>query len=48
MRFHRSYRRLLVPQFPYGVFYSIEASRLIVTAVIDIRQDPQTILRRLR
>lgn len=46
-RFHRSHRRLLVPHFPYGVFYQVEARGVIVVGVIDTRQHPQSILRRL-
>lgn len=46
-RFHRSYRRLLVPHFPYGIFYTIEARGIVVTGVADTRQDPKSILRRL-
>ena len=28
--FHGRYRRLLVPRFPYGIFYTVEASRIVV------------------
>lgn len=45
--FHKTYRRLLVPGFPYGIFYSIEGRRIIVSAVLDLRQDPEMIRRRL-
>ena len=44
---HRHYRRLLVPQFPWGVFYSVEGRGVIVAGVMDTRQDPATIVRRL-
>ncbi len=46
--FHESYRRLLVHGYPYGIFYSIEGSRIIVAGVMDLRQDPEAIRRRLR
>jgi toxin ParE1/3/4 len=45
--FHERYRRALVPGFPYGIFYSIEGTRLIVLGVLDLRQNPETIRRRL-
>ena len=45
--FHRNYRRLLIPRFPYGIFYTIESRGVIVVGVIDTRRDPATILRRL-
>jgi len=46
--FHESYRRLLVHGFPYGIFYSLEGGRIIVSGVMDLRQDPHAILRRLK
>ena len=46
--FHETHRRLLVPGFPYGVFYSIEGRRIIVAGVMDLRQDPEATRRRLR
>ena len=45
--FHSSYRRLLVRGFPYGIFYVIEGHRIIVSGVLDLRQDPAAIRRRL-
>jgi plasmid stabilization system protein ParE len=45
--FHESHRRLLVHGFPYGIFYTIEGRRLIVSGVMDLRQDPDVILRTL-
>jgi plasmid stabilization system protein ParE len=41
------YRRLLVMDFPFGVFYSIEGRRIVVQAVLHLRQDPSAIRRRL-
>ena len=43
---HGIYRRLLVPRFPYGIFYAVE-SRIIVAAVRYLGQDPEQIVRRL-
>ena len=45
---HEAHRRLLVHSFPYGVFYTIEGRRIIIAAVMDLRQDPEIIRRRLR
>jgi len=47
--FRGPYRRLLVSGYHcYGIFYSLEGStRLCVAAVLDLRQNPGTILRRL-
>jgi plasmid stabilization system protein ParE len=45
--FHGNYRRLLVPGYPYGIFYALEGARIIVAWVIDLRQDPDAIVRRL-
>lgn len=41
------FRRLLVRDFPFGIFYSIEGRRVMVQAVVDLRQDPRGIRRRL-
>jgi plasmid stabilization system protein ParE len=43
----RSYRRMLVRDFPYGIFYSVQPTRLVVVAVMDLRQDPETIRRKV-
>jgi plasmid stabilization system protein ParE len=42
-----SYRRFLVRGFPYGVFYQVQPTRIVVAAVIDLRQDPEMIRRNL-
>ena len=46
--FYEAYRRLLVHGFPYGVFYTLEGRRIILAGVMDLRQDPEVIRRRLR
>ena len=37
------YRRMLIHDFPYGVFYQAQPTRIIVAAIMDLRQDPQKI-----
>ncbi len=46
--FHQSHRRLLMHGFPYGIFYTLEGRRIVVSGVTDLRQDPEVIRRRLR
>jgi len=41
------YRRMLIRDFPYGIFYQAQATRIVVAAVMDLRQDPETIRRKL-
>jgi plasmid stabilization system protein ParE len=41
------YRRMLVRDFPYGIFYQVQPTRLIIAAIMDLRQDPQTIRKKL-
>ncbi len=41
------YRRILVPDSPFAVFYSLEGRRIIIQAMLDLRQDPESIRRRL-
>lgn len=37
---HRETRRAIVRRFPYGVFYRIEASDIVVFAVSHLHRDP--------
>jgi toxin ParE1/3/4 len=41
------FRRILVRDFPYGIFYQVQPSRIIVNAVLDLRQDQERIRRKL-
>lgn len=43
----RSHRRLLMSRFPFGVFYQVQPTRIVVNGVMDLRQDPKAIRRRL-
>ena len=40
-------RRLVLRSFELGVFYAIEGDRLMIGAILDLRQDPDQIERRL-
>ena len=41
------FRRLLVRRFEHGIFYRVHGARIVVTAVLDLRQDPAKIRERL-
>lgn len=41
------YHRLLSKRFPYAIYYDLEAQTVRVWAVLDCRQDPVSIRRRL-
>ena len=43
-----SFHRLLSKRFPFAVYYDSEDETVRVWAVLDCRQDPVTIRRRLR
>lgn len=43
----KPFRRLLMRGFPLGVFYVLEHKRTIIHAILDLRQAPETIKRRL-
>ena len=43
-----SVRRQVMQGFPYGIFYQAQPSRLLVLAILDLRQDEREIVRRLR
>lgn len=47
-RFDGPFRRLLLRDFPFGIFYEEETARIVVLGVMDLRQDPAHIQRRLR
>jgi plasmid stabilization system protein ParE len=42
-----SYRRLVLRGFPYALYYTIEGPRVFVQALVDTRQHPESIRRRL-
>jgi plasmid stabilization system protein ParE len=42
------YHRLLSKRFPYAVYYRVKGSVAQVWAVLDCRQNPERIVRRLR
>ena len=44
---YAEFYRLLSRVFPYGVFYTLEENRAIIWAVIDLRQEPESIRERL-
>jgi plasmid stabilization system protein ParE len=41
------YRRMLIRDFPYGVLYEVQPKRIVVGAIMDLRQDPKTIRQKL-
>jgi plasmid stabilization system protein ParE len=41
------YRRLVLRPFNLGVFFTIAGERVMVGAILDLRQDPELIKRRL-
>jgi hypothetical protein len=40
--------RQVMQRFPYGIFYEPQAARILVVGILDLRQDEQGILARLR
>ncbi len=43
-----SIRRQVMPGFPYGIFYEPHSRRILLAAILDLRQDPKKIRRRLK
>jgi plasmid stabilization system protein ParE len=41
-------RRLVIQGTPLGLFYGVHSTRLVILAILDLRQDPDAISRRLR
>ena len=46
-RYSGAYRRMLIRDFPYGIFYQAQPMRLVIAAIMDLRQDPEEIRRKL-
>jgi len=46
--YFQQFRRVLVPRFPFGIFYSIESEAIIVHAVLHLSRDPDKIRRLLQ
>jgi hypothetical protein len=36
-----------VRDFPYGIFYDIQPTRIVVCAILDLRQNPEAIRRKV-
>jgi hypothetical protein len=32
---------LLIPRYPFGIFYVAESNRIVIHAILDLRQDPE-------
>jgi plasmid stabilization system protein ParE len=45
--YRATYRRLVLRPFDLGVFFTIAGERVMVGAILDLRQDPEAINRRL-
>jgi len=45
--YHKNVRRQVMVGFPYGIFYEPHPTRIIVIAILDLRQDPERIRQRL-
>jgi plasmid stabilization system protein ParE len=41
------YRRMLLKNLPYGIFYQAQPKRIVVVAILDLRQDPRSLEKRL-
>jgi plasmid stabilization system protein ParE len=39
-RMHRELRRALLHRFPYGVFYVVEARRIVIMAILHTSRNP--------
>jgi plasmid stabilization system protein ParE len=46
-RYCKEHRRLRVSGSPYGIFYRVIGRRIILAHLLDLRQDPEVIRRKL-
>jgi toxin ParE1/3/4 len=42
------YRRLLIPRYPFGIFYVAESNRIVVHSIFDLRRSPEKLAERLQ
>jgi plasmid stabilization system protein ParE len=42
------YRRLLIPRYPFGIFYVVESNRIVVHSIFDLRRSPEKLSERLQ
>ena len=42
------YRRLLIPRYPFGIFYVVESNRIVVHSIFDLRRSPEKLAERLQ
>ena len=45
--FRGRFRRLVLPRLGYAFFYVLEGRRVVIHALLDLRQSPEAIRRRL-
>ena len=41
------HRRWIIEKFPYGIFYTVYPGSIVISGVMDLRQNPNKIKRRL-
>ena len=46
--FASSHRKKIVEKYPYGVFYTVYPTRIVVSGVMDLRQAPLKIQEKLK
>ena len=46
-RWRSGFRRLLLRHWQLGLFHEVVGQRVLIHAIMDLRQDPENILRRL-
>jgi plasmid stabilization system protein ParE len=45
--FHGAIRRMVIRGYPFGIFFTVEGERICVQAILDLRQEPDQIRRRI-
>ena len=46
--FASSHRKKIIEKYPYGIFYTIYPTRIVVSGIMDLRQDTLKIRERLK
>ena len=46
--FFQQYHRAIIQKTPFGIFYTVSGSRVMIGAILDLRQEPKRVLDMLK
>lgn len=46
--YQNPHRRLVLTKVPFGIYYAVHGQRIVIAGILHLRQDPETIKKRLK